>query len=272
MDPMIEQEFDPLQSSLGEPYSWQLLPEGLMYKSYLAGEKEPRFSTMTMYQQHGETFWDSVLGGRVGLVRYGTTDNIRPQGYQWDIEGGAFLRMQPQEDRDVHSVDFRMGSPITYRNGPWQAKLGYYHISSHLGDEFLLKNPGFPRLNYSRDAIVMGMGYFPVDELRLYFEVGWAFFGTGGAKPWELQTGIDYSPTHPTTRWYGDPYAGMNILIREEYDWGGAFSLVAGRQWRGHTSDHTFRAGLLFYNGADNQSSFQGQTTQFLGLGIRYDY
>jgi hypothetical protein len=30
---------------------------------------------------------------------------------------------------------------VTYGRGRWQFKTGYYHISAHLGDEFLLMNP-----------------------------------------------------------------------------------------------------------------------------------
>ncbi len=255
----------------GETWAWHLMPEGLMYKSYLAGEKEPRMSTAFLYPSKGEVNWDSVLGGRVGLLRYGTGRGIQPEGWQFDVEGGAFLRMQPQEERDVKAVDFRIGAPITYREGPFQYKFGYYHISSHLGDEFLLKNPGFPRRNYSRDSLVLGMGYFPIDELRLYFEVGWAFYTTGGALPWEIQTGIEWSSNRPTG-WRGAPYAAVNVHLREETDWGGSINIIAGWQWRGSTSDHLFRTGIQFFNGANNQYSFLGDNQQVVGYGIRYDY
>ena len=34
-------------------------------------------------------------------------------------------------------------------------KLAYYHISAHIGDEFLERNPTFERVNYVRDAAVL---------------------------------------------------------------------------------------------------------------------
>ncbi len=255
-----------------EPWSWHIVPEGLMYKSYIAGEKEPRMSTSWLFPTNGgQSYWDSVLGGRFGLLRYGTARGIDPEGWQWDVEGGAFLRMLPETERDVMATDYRIGTPITYREGPFQWKFGYYHISSHLGDEFILKNPTFVRRNYSRDCLVTGVGYFPVPELRTYFEVGYGFYLTDGAGPWEVQFGAEYNPPGPTG-FRGAPFAACNVHLMEENDWGGSINILIGWQWRGDTSDHTFRAGFQFYNGADNQLSFLGNTTQLTGLGIRYDY
>jgi len=39
------------------------------------------------------------------------------------------------------ATDFRFGVPLTYGEGPWRTKFGFYHLSSHVGDEYLLKNP-----------------------------------------------------------------------------------------------------------------------------------
>ncbi len=158
-----------------ESWDWWLLPEGLLYKSYIAGEKEPRFSTAFLAEKGGDILWDTVLGGRVGVVRYGTERGIQPEGVQLDLEGGAFVRLLPQDERDVNAVDFRFGVPLTYREGPFQAKFGYYHISSHLGDEYLLKNPGIDRINYVRDALVLGIAQVvrtDINEPRSIPDVG----------------------------------------------------------------------------------------------------
>ncbi|MDZ4685456.1 MAG: hypothetical protein SH850_10370, partial [Planctomycetaceae bacterium] len=105
-----------------DPWRWQLLPDGLMYKSYVAGEREPRLSTAFLQESGGAMLWDSALGGRVGIVRYGTDRSIEPYGWQLDVEGAAFVRLLPGEDRDVQAVDFRAGVPLTYRDGQWQYK------------------------------------------------------------------------------------------------------------------------------------------------------
>ncbi len=261
-----------LQTFNANEWSWSVLPEGLMYKSYVAGEREPRLSSTFLSEVHGQTLWDSALGGRAGLVRFGNQSGTNPEGFQLDVEGAAFVRLMVDEERDVNAVDFRAGVPLTYREGPFQAKIGYYHISSHLGDEFLIKNPGFDRLNYVRDAVVAGVGYFPHPWIRTYFEVGWAvIFTSGGAKPWEVQTGFEVDSRRPTGL-RGEPYFAMNIHLREEVNWGGSLNVLAGWQWRGHKSDHVFRVGLQFYNGKNAQYSLLQDNQQLVGLGIRYDF
>jgi hypothetical protein len=255
-----------------EPWSWMVVPTGLMYTSYMAGEREPRLSTMFLHESGGQALWDNALGGRAGIVRYGNSSSIFPEGWQLDVEGAAFVRLLPDSERDVQATDYRGGVPLTYRRGPFQWKFGYYHISSHLGDEFLLKNPGIERRNYVRDALVMGVGYFPVEPVRLYFEVGNAcIFTSGGAEPWEIQTGFEYD-THRATGIRGEPFFGANLLLREEYDWGGNLNVLAGWQWRSRQSGHVFRAGLQYFNGKNSQTSFLNDSQQLFGGGIRYDF
>jgi hypothetical protein len=253
--------------------NWQLdwLPRDLLFTSYIAGEKEPRLSTAFLYADHEDIHWDSVLGGRVGLLRFGTIGDSSSEGWQLDFEGGAFLRMLPQEERDVMAVDFRAGLPATYRLGSIQAKAGYYHISSHLGDEYLLKHPGLERNDYSRDAIAVAVGYFLWDDLRLYGEVGYGFWVQGGAEPWEFQAGAEWAPSGPTGP-LGTPFAAVNAHLREEVDWGGSASIFAGWQWRGRESNHTLRFGLQYFNGQTNQYSFLGWADERIGFRLSYDF
>ena len=55
----------------------------------------------------------------------------------------------------------------------------------------VLKHPSFPRVNYVRDCFVWGNSYYPFDWMRLYGEVGWAFYNSGGSQPWEFQYGTE---------------------------------------------------------------------------------
>lgn len=254
-----------------ETRDWHLLPEGLLYKSYLAGEKEPRISNSLLFESGGQTLWDTVLGWRVGILRYGTRRAIEPEGFQVDVEGATFLRTLPEQDNDFQSIDFRVGIPLTWREGPFQAKVAVYRIESHVGDNFLVANPGFAPNDYSRTAFVVGVGYFILDPLRLYSEVGWSFSGSGGDRPWEWQSGLEWSSAEPTGL-HGAPYFAANLYLRESTDWSGSLNVMAGWQWRRSRSEHYFRAGLQYFNGKNNQYSFLQDNQQLFGLGARYDY
>lgn len=252
-----------------QPWDWHVLPEGLLYRSYLAGPKEPRLGYSWLYDTYSKTwFTDATLGARVGLVRFGTDDPFTPSGWELDIEGAALPRLNVGSELDLTATDYRVGVPLTWRDGPYQAKLAYYHVSSHAGDEFLIKNPDFQRINYRRDAMVLGGGWFAAPDLRLYAELGYAFITDGGAKPWELQFGFEYAPTYPTG-FRGAPFLAMNGYLREEVDWGGDFTVMAGWAWRGR---HLLRAGLQYTVGETTQWEFLGQSQQMIGLGIWYDF
>ena len=252
-------------------WDWHFLPKGLLYQSYVAGEKEPRFSNAVLSESGGQTQWDSTLGWRLGLVRFGTARGTQPEGVQLDLEGGTFLRVLPNQGNDLQSIDFRAGIPLTWREGPFQAKVAAYHIESHVGDDFLVKHPGFVPNNYDRTAVVFGLGYFVFDSLRLYSEVGWGISGSANDKPFEWQSGLEWSNPHATGL-RGAPYFAANVHLREVTHGSGSVNVVAGWQWRRRQSDHVFRVGLQYFSGKNNQYSFLQENQQLFGFGARYDY
>jgi hypothetical protein len=255
----------------GRSWSWQFLPEGLIYRSYLAGPKESRFLSNWAHEKDLGSIWDITLGGRVGVFRYGSQNSFRPEGWQIDIEGAAMPRLDWEEERDLISADFRFGVPLTYAVGMFETKLAYYHLSSHLGDEFLLKNPWIQRINYSRDVVVFGLATYWTEDVRLYAEAGYGVVTSGGAEPWEFQFGAEYSPVAPTYV-RGAPFAAINGYLREEVDFGGTLTVQAGWQWRGYGSRHLFRAGVQYLSGKSPQLQFFDRNEQQLGFVLWYDY
>ncbi|MEN6367785.1 MAG: DUF1207 domain-containing protein [Thermoguttaceae bacterium] len=255
-----------------ECWRWQLLPDGVIYPSYLAGPKESRFAAVFNHDAHFGWMLDLEAGARVGLLRYGTEAGTpRPDGWELDLEGAAFPRLDLDHDEDLISADFRVGVPLTFGAGPFQANLAAYHLSSHLGDEFMLRFPEYPRINYSRNALVLGGSYYLTDDLRLYAEAEWAFYTDGGTKPWEFQFGLDYSPQRSANRLTGSPFVALNGQIREEVDYGGSFVVQAGWQWRG-ASNHLFRVGVQYFTGKSDQYQFYQRNEEKVGFGIWYDY
>ncbi len=251
------------------PFTWQLLPDGLMYPSYLAGEREPRLGSEWVYERQMGWIWNIAMGARVGLLRFGTEDSLLPEGVQLDAEVAAFPRLQLNYDRDLAAVDFRGGAALTSRTGPWETKFSIYHLSSHLGDQYMLAT-GATRLNFSRNAVVLGLAFRPIADVRLYGEVGWAFYDWGDTDPWEFQFGIEYSPARPTGP-AGAPFFAVNGHLRQEVQYGGALTVQTGWQWRGR-SGHLFRTGLEYFNGKSEQYQFTNQFEQQIGVGIWYDF
>ncbi|MCA9063105.1 MAG: DUF1207 domain-containing protein [Planctomycetaceae bacterium] len=123
--------------------------------------------------------------------------------------------MNADNNADVDATDFCFGVPLTYRQDQWQFKAAFYHLSSHVGDEFHVRNPSFQRINYSRNALVMGTGFFPSPNLRVYGEIEYAFDNDRGSEPWAFQFGFDLAPSQPTGL-RGAPFLAANTWLREE--------------------------------------------------------
>lgn len=253
------------------PWTWQVLPDGLIFSSYLAGPKESRLSAQLNYEKDHGWLWDAVAGGRIGLLRFGSRHGVLPEGFQLDAEGAALVRLDLEEEMDVMSADFRLGFPLTYGTKTTQYKFAYYHVSSHLGDEYMLRPNSRPRVNYVRDALVVAVAHRPHRDVRIYAEAAWAFFTGDETKPWEFQFGFEYSPIYPANSYYGSPFFAINGHLLQELDFGGNVNVQLGWQWRG-PSNHLFRIGVQYFNGASDQFEFQDLHESKIGIGVWADF
>lgn len=258
----------------------QILPQGLMYPSYLAGRKEPRLESVITYDgkyadedgSRGGVLWDITLGGRAPIFRYGTTDPVQPEGWEIELEGAALLRLDWERDRNLAATDYRAGVPIVYGTRRWQFKTGYYHVSSHLGDNYLM-DAFRPRKHYSRDAIMFGLAFKPTSDVRFYAEVDYAFHCGETTDPLELQFGFEYSPQYNPymSNWVARSFLATHAHLYEERDFGGYWATQTGVQWRS-ASNALMRVGAEFFLGGDDLYQFHRSYSRKIGLGFWYDF
>lgn len=252
-------------------YHWEFLPKDSLYPFYLADTKASRLAGQWLESTGDHTLLDSTLGGRFGLLRYvDATPGPFKRGIQADVEGSAQVRLDMDLEHDVRAVDFRAGVPISVSFGRLQTRFGYYHLSSHVGDEFLIRNPTFDRVNYSRDVLFLGGAYWLNSRSRVYGEMGWAFY-SDVCEPWEFVTGIESAPRTPTGL-RGAPFYAINGRLREEVNFGGAVTVQAGWAWRSSYSTGLLRTGLHYFNGKSNQFSFYDDHEETIGAGLWYDF
>ena len=254
-----------------DPWTWKVLPDGLIYHSYLAAPKEPRFASQWLEDERAGSLWDITLGFRKALLRHGTDEPDRPQGFEVDFEGAASPRLLPGQSYDLMSVDFRFGIPITYGIGAYQTKLEVYHISSHLGDQFMIAHPAVDRIEYVWNGLGWGNSYYLTDNLRAYAEADWAYSTDGGAKPLEFEFGVEYSPVCPANSLRVAPFFALNEELTQSTHYSGTFVAQGGYQWRG-TSGHLARIGVEYFVGKSDQYQFFNRHEQKVGIGIWYDF
>ena len=238
----------------------------------MAGTKEPRFGTFFNQNSAMGDMWDVALGGRAGIWRYGNEDPNWPEGWQVDFEGAVFPRLDPLgPSTPLIGSDFRFGIPVTYGGDRWEFKVAYFHISAHLGDEYVLYiNPGVTRINYVRDGVVFGAGYFWTDSLRLYGEVAVAA-ASGGAEPGEIQFGFEWMQARNTGS-RGGPFVAVNCDLRQEVDYNGTFTVQFGWMWRKYVRGSNFRIGGQYVTGKSDEYEFFHQSESRMGWGLWYDF
>ncbi len=262
-------------------WRWTLFPDGLIFPALLAGVNESRLGGVWNYDREQSWMWDITLGGRAPILRYGNKSVLHPEGWQWDIEGSAHLRLDLENEMDMDANDFRFGLPISYGTRFWQIRFGYYHVSSHLGDERMLRltHQGLPhnRINYAREALILGYAYKPSPATRLYAEADFAFERGEFTDKWHFQFGAEYSRPYQGGRlgcseWQGSPFAAMNIMLLEEHKFDGNITLQVGWQWRGRRNQ-LLRAGVQYFAGVSEQyEHIHAQREHKIGLGIWYDF
>ncbi|SFI16459.1 DUF1207 domain-containing protein [Planctomicrobium piriforme] len=250
--------------------AWQILPDGLLYHSYLAGEKEPRFASQWLWDKNRGMVWEAVVGGRWGLVRKGG-EGPDAQGFQFDVIGAAFVRIDPEEEDDLEAADFNAGFVGTWHYGKWRYKVGYTHYSCHLGDEYIIKNPGVTRYNYVRDSLLAGVTYDITPNFQIYGEIADALNHNGGAQPLELQFGTQWAPRYETG-FRGAPFAAVHGHLRQEFNVIGSVNFETGWAWFNPDSGRMFRVGFQHYNGPSMQWSLVGRYENMTGIGMWFDY
>ncbi|PIS03180.1 MAG: hypothetical protein COT85_03930 [Chlamydiae bacterium CG10_big_fil_rev_8_21_14_0_10_42_34] len=144
---------------------------------------DPRAATYSLGWRSG----DRVCGNKCIGVSLGDDFPV----YRWlDVLGGGDLQigieagiwsvfnMDPHPNlvagsaAELINTDFYVGIPITYALGPWSCRLRCFHISGHLGDEYMIDHPNVVRLNPSIEAVDFFVSYQATEAIRLYVGPG----------------------------------------------------------------------------------------------------
>jgi len=117
------------------------------------GDDFPIYRWLDVFKWHG----DLQIGIEAGIW---SVFNIDVKGYN------------PQGGTELVNTDFYVGIPLTYAVNKWAFRFRVYHVSSHLGDEFMVNHPGFRRVNPSFEVIDFFTSFQAYEALRLYIGPG----------------------------------------------------------------------------------------------------
>jgi hypothetical protein len=263
------------------------LPRGDVFCPLVADPKATGTFASILRHQSGDNLSDAELtiasagiGDAFGLGRW---NGGRPgNGVQFGITAGVFAQFDlGTSSYELLNADYVVGLPLTLRSGWFSSRVRLYHQSSHLGDEYLLREP--PNRQ---------------DRVNLSFEsLEWILSADGGPfrlygggemlfrrEPEDLgryvaHGGVELRPA-PRVLPLG-PLGGFRFVAAgdvkssEDQDWKPAISARAGFEYdrAGGGDDTTARRwGIYaeFYTGPSPYGQFFREKVRLMGVGIHF--
>lgn len=221
------------------------------------------------------------IGDMYGLGRW---NGARAgDGVQFSLSAGVLAQFDlGTSSYDLLNADYFVGLPVTIRSGAVSARLRVYHQSSHLGDEYLLREPPDrrDRENLSFEAAEVLLSY-DAGPLRVY----------GGGEllfhrdPDDLEAmvahgGAEFRPQVRVLPLGG--LGGFRLVVAgdfkaaQEHDWKPAVSARAGLEYDRAGSPppnpQGRRWGVFaeYYEGPSPYGQFFRERVRYAGLGIHF--
>jgi hypothetical protein len=254
-----------------------LFPQDQLFCPLLADPKDPRsfvsylrgeFRTLDDPSGEGTNIAAVGLGDSFGLVRWGGPTS--GEGVQLDLVGSIFAQFDGgTASFDLINADYIVGVPLTIRRRGFSARVRFYHQSSHLGDEYLLRSQEIDRKNLSFESVelLLSQELGPVrayagverlfrrepDALAAQLLHGGLELRSGRAGPLQLVAAVDLKTT-------------------EQHDWSPAISGRVGLEVvRSGAAGHPARLVMLMleaYKGPSPYGQFFQDDITYVGLGF----
>jgi hypothetical protein len=254
-----------------------LLPDDQSFCALVADPKEP--STFISYLRGKFRTLDDPsgtvtniatigVGDSFGLIRFGGP--AAGDGFQLDVLGAIFAQFDVgSPSTDLINADYIIGMPLTFRRNRFSLRTKLYHQSSHLGDEYLLRDTEIERENLSFESFEV-LASIEMGPLRAYGGGEHLFRRepqTVAARVWhggfELRSGADTA---------AQLIAGIDLKAPENHNWSPATSARVGVAVRrtgaeGHPG-RLIHFVLELYEGPSPYGQFFQDDISYVGFGV----
>ena len=265
--PLLE---EPVQTTIPEPApKW--LPRGALFAPLHADPRWPQFGGSYRQFTRGLNL-AGVFAGNFGET-FAVYRNKAFFGGEWEfgVQAGVFSVFDVSTNSiDLVNAYYRVGLLSSYRNGRFSAFVRVQHQSSHLGDEFLLNNPGVTRVNLSYEELDMKLSYDVFRWLRLYGGGGYIVhrfpenLGRG-----TTQWGAELISTRTYLEGRLRPVAYADFQCNERTNWAVGRSIMAGVQFENaRIGDRQIQLLLEYYAGPSPDGQFYVQPVTWYGIGV----
>ncbi|WP_420147775.1 DUF1207 domain-containing protein [Spirosoma sp.] len=252
----------------------EFLPKGHLFEPILLDPLEAQTygSVLPGYWTEGKKYAGSIVPFAFGFAKpfyRRTTDAGRAE--EWVLDLASFTQFEAYHDsklnkarRQIVNNDYKISIIYNIRRGINNYRIRVYHLSSHLGDDYIYRNqitaPSANSVNYE----LLDFTYSrTVNNLRLYGGAGVVLRKTEERKPISAQLGVFYKkPSEKAARLVG----GVDVKFWQQTDFRpgihGGIGIELGRT----QNNLTFL--VEGYSGFRPYSQFEDQQTSWIGAGV----
>lgn len=237
----------------------------------------------------GYRFDDQVLNKDIIDVSFGDTLAF----YEWynvgpcrgklllEVIGALWAVFSPrQESAPLINADYCGGAQLTYAIPDWQFRLRGYHISSHIGDEFLLMHPKFHRKNPSNEYIDLFASYDFNEDIRYYAGVGYIIRQDDSFKvsPFYAEGGMEVRlrsafAVDARDQLYGTPLFAVNFRYSSDFKHHVDATYVLGYEWgQLYGMERRIRVFLEYHDGYSVEGQFRKFPTNYFSIRTSYGF
>lgn len=250
-------------------HDFVMFPKGRLFEPLIADPRWPHFSVT--YQG----YIDNDELKNVGATSFGESFAFlrrdAPFGGKWElgIQAAVFAIFDLDADSlDLINADYWVGVPISYRKNKFSGLFRIFHQSSHLGDEYLLRNR-VDRINLSYESVDIKVSCEFTESLRVYGGGGFLFHrDPSDLAPWATQCGLEMKSPQ---RFWGEkmrPIGGLDIQSWEETNWDPDWCLRMGIQLEGsQKTSRKVQFMLEYFNGHSPNGQFYRRLIEYIGIG-----
>ncbi|MBP7738729.1 MAG: DUF1207 domain-containing protein [Spirochaetes bacterium] len=172
---------------------------GLRYHDDAFNRFRTRYGSDSHVLGSDRMFGAVSLGARLPLYRW----DVKKGYLQAEIEGcvwAIFAFKKPRgwlrEGSTLLNADYSMAFITSYSYNSLALQLRFWHLSSHLGDEFMQLYPEIWRKNVSNEGIDLFVSYAIIRQVRLFAGLGCVYHSFSGAKfdPFYVEYGAEFRP------------------------------------------------------------------------------
>ncbi len=195
----------------------------------------------------------------------------------WEILGelASFTQFEwtlvdNEQQRNLINVDYRIAFSYIRQISKNTFRLRFFHVSSHLGDDYIIRNRinqySENKVNYEQMEFTYFYDYTP--KLKVYVGAGSVVRPNSIRLPFSYHGGFQFNSTEENNQW-GFSFGG-NIKGFQETEFRPGVKLGIGPAYFTENKPEPIRLILEYYNGHLPYSQFEEDQIEWLGLGLYF--